>query len=351
MTERAIIEQATRLRRQREAHLVATIVRADGLRVGARMLLTQFRWMTSSASGVSLEAELSNTGWERTRDGAPFLMTCDAPDGDLCSAFGLDGEGPIEVLVERAGVPGRIDPLELAERCLRTQRRGAVATIIGGGKLGARVALLAGAEPSGELVDAELRAAMAEDCRQAIETGESGLRRHGDVECYVEAILPPPRLFVFGIGHDAAPIVQLARAIGWDVAVCAHEPRHATRTRFTQADEILVGSAADLAARVNECDRAVALVMSHRYELDRNNLGALAATRVRYIGVPGPRARTEKMLGELCLGLDDPRVHAPVGLDLGAQTAHEQALAIIAEIQAVLRQASAASPLPMRHAA
>lgn len=351
MTERAIIEQATRLRRQREAHLVATIVRAEGMRVGARMLLTQFRWITSSASGVSLEAELANTGWDRTRGGEPFLLHCDAPDGDLCSAFGLDGEGPVEVLVERAAGPGRIDPLEIAETCLRTQRRGAVATVIGGGKLGARVAVLSGADPTGEIADVALRAAMIDDCRRAIETGESRTNRHGDVEWYVEAILPPPRLYVFGIGHDAVPIVQLARAIGWDVAVCAHEPRHATRTRFSQADEILVGSAADLAARVDECDRAVALVMSHRYELDRDNLGALVGTRVRYIGVPGPRSRTEKMLGELCLGVDDPRIHAPVGLDLGAQTAHEQALAIIAEIQAVLRQASAVSPLPMRHAA
>jgi xanthine/CO dehydrogenase XdhC/CoxF family maturation factor len=351
MTERAIIDHATRLRREREAHLVATIVRAEGLRVGARMLLTQFRWMTSSSSGVSLESELANTGWDRTRHGETFVLRCEAPDGDLCSAFGLDGEGPVEILVERAGVPGRIDPLELSERCLRTQRRGAVATIIGGGKVGARVALIAGADPTGEIEDVAVRGAMIEDCRRAIECGESRTNHHGNVEWYVEAILPPPRIFVFGIGHDAAPIVQLARAIGWDVAVCAHEARHATRTRFPQADEILVGSAADLAARVDECDRAVALVMSHRYELDRDNLGALVGTRVRYIGVPGARGRTEKMLGELCLGLDDARIHAPVGLDLGAQTAHEQALAIIAEVQAVLRRAPAVSPLPLRHAA
>ena len=212
MTERAIIEQATRLRRQREVHLVATIVRADGLRVGARMLLTQFRWMTSSASGVSLESQLSNTGWDRTRDGEPFLMSCDAPDGDLCSAFGLDGEGPVEVLVERAGVPGRIDPLELADTCLRTQRRGAVATIIRGGKLGARIALLAGADPTGDIADPDLSAAMAADCRRAMATGESRTSRHGDVEWYVEAILPPPRLFVFGIGA-ALPWIVFGRMV------------------------------------------------------------------------------------------------------------------------------------------
>jgi xanthine/CO dehydrogenase XdhC/CoxF family maturation factor len=180
---------------------------------------------------------------------------------------------------------------------------------------------------------------MLDDARSALETGASGLRRYGSVE----AILPPPRLFIFGIGHDAVPIVQLARAVGWDVAVCAHEPRHATRSRFSAADEVLIGTAADLAARVDECDRAVALVMSHRYDLDRDNLGALLRTHVRYIGVPGPRARTLKMLGELGAP-DDARVHTPVGLDLGAQTAHEHALAIIAEIQAVLRDAPVVLP-------
>jgi xanthine/CO dehydrogenase XdhC/CoxF family maturation factor len=343
MTERAIIDQATRLRRQREPHLVAMIVRAEGRRGGARMLLTQFRWITSGSSGVSLEANLANTGWERTQHGEPFLLKCDAPDGDLCSAFGLDGEGEIEVLVERAGVPGRIDPLVIAERCLRSQRRGAVVTVIAGGKLGARVALVAGEDPVSDSLEPALAGAMLDDARSALETGFSGLRRYGDVEAYVEAILPPPRLFIFGIGHDAVPIVQLAHAIGWEVAVCAHEPRHATRSRFSTADEVLIGTAADLAARVDECDRAVALVMSHRHDLDRDNLAALLRTRARYIGVPGTRTRTLKMLNESG-SVEDPRLHAPVGLDLGAHTAHEHALAIIAEIQAVLRDAPVILP-------
>jgi xanthine/CO dehydrogenase XdhC/CoxF family maturation factor len=335
MSERAIIEQATRLRRQREPHLVAMIVRAEGRRAGARMLLTQFRWITSSASGVSLEADLANAGWTRTQSGEPFLLHCDALAGDLCSVFGLDGEGVVEVLVERAGVAGRIDPLEVAAQCLHTQRRGAVVTVIGGSKLGTRVALVAGEEPYGDVMEPALRAAMIDDLRSAVETGQSGLRRYGAIEAYVEAILPPPRLFVFGTGNDAVPIVQLARTIGWDVAVCAHEPRNATRQRFSNADEVLIGTAADLAARVDECDRAVALVMSHRYDLDRENLRALVRTKCRYIGVPGARDRSTRMRKELGLA-DDPRIHGPVGLDLGVETAHEHALAIIAEIQSVL---------------
>ena len=171
---------------------------------------------------------------------------------------------------------------------------------------------------------------------------------------FIEAILPPPRVFVFGIGYDAVPIVQLVHAIGWDVAVCAHEQRHATRSRFTQADEVLVGTAADLAARVDECDRAVCLVMSHRYELDRDNLGVLAGTRARYIGVLGPRQRTvADAVGPVPRRLRRSAAARARRLDLGAETSHEQALAIIAEIQAVLaprsgRQPPAGSPRPRR---
>jgi xanthine/CO dehydrogenase XdhC/CoxF family maturation factor len=338
MTERTIIEQATRLRRRREPFLVAMVVRADGPRAGARMLLTRFRWITGSASGVSLEADLANTGWMRTSDGEPFVLRCEATDGELCAAFGLDGEDTVDIFVERSGAPGRIDPLELAERCLHTQRRGAVVTITGGGRLGARVALVAGEDPQCDPLDPALRGAMLDDARSALETGESRARRYGDVDAFVEAIVPPPCLFIFGTGHDAIPIVELAHAIGWDVAVCAHEVRHATRQRFCRAD-VLVGAARDLATRIDDCDRAVALVMAHRYDLDRDNLGALLDTEARYIGVLGPSARAARMAGELCLGHPDPRVHAPTGLLLGAETAHEHALAIIAEIQAVLRRA------------
>ena len=209
--------------------------------------------------------------------------------------------------------------------------------------------MVAGEDPVGEMDQPGLRGAMIDDCRHALETGESALQRYGNVECYVEAIRPAAAVHLRhrprrGAHRPARARDRLGRRGG-----APDQPRHASR--FSQADEVLVGTAADLAARVDECDRAVCLVMSHRYELDRDNLGVLLGTHAHYIGVPGPRHRTAKMLEELCLGTyDDPRLRAPVGLDLGAETAHEQALAIIAEIQAVLRHAPAVSHLPVRHA-
>jgi len=349
MTERSIVEAAARLRRQREPYLVATVVNVRGSayrRPGARMLLTQFRWIAGSVSGGCLEGDISHKGWWRTQHGEPVVVTYDsrlpdAPDDDdVRAAFGLGCDGIVEVMLERAGAPGRVDPLELAHQARVAQRRAAIFTVFRGGQVGARLALIAGGEPFGELCD---EPEMIRDARAAIETGESRVRTYGDVEAFVEAIVPPHRVFVFGTGHDAVPFVQLARTIGWDVVVCAPKPRVATRERFVIADEVIAGMPGELAARVDACDRAVAVVMGHDYELDRRHVGMLLATRARYIGVLGPRARTARMLGELGLATDDPRIHAPIGLALGAETPQEIALATVAEIQAVLRCATATS--------
>lgn len=355
--ERSIIDAAARLRRAREPHLVATVVRVLGAayrRPGARMLLTQFRWISGSLSGGSLEDDIATKGWALTRSGEPIVITYDgrAPvglDQDTRAAFGLGCDGAISVMLERAGTPGRIDPLEFAAECVRRQRRGAIVTAIRseapGIRMGARVALIAGDEPRGDRIDVALRAGMIADARAAIATGESCNRTYrsdsGNVDVFVEAILPPPRVFVFGASHEAVPLVTIAKSLGWDVSVCAGEERVSMRQRFAAADEILVGTPSELAARIDECDRAVAVVMGHDYAADKASLTMLIGTRARYIGVLGPRARTQRILSEVGLGLHlDSRIHSPLGLEMGAETPQEVALAITAEIQAELSRVS-----------
>lgn len=353
--ERSIIDAAARLRRTREPHVVATVVRVTGTayrRPGARMLLTQFRWITGSVSGGSLDGDIASKAWSQTRNGEPVFVTYDSRmphSADECddvrAAFGLGCDGVVEVMLERAGTPGRVDPLEVADRCIQKQRRGAVVTVIRseapGIRPGMRVAVIDGSEAEGDRFDAALRAGMIADARAAVVTGESRHRTYrsdlGNVDVFVEAIVPPPRVFVFGTGHDAVPVVTMLKQVGWDVCVCTDDTRMSIRQRFTNADEILVGSHAELAARIDQSERAIALVMSHHYETDRANLGMLVATHCKYIGVLGARARTQRMLAELGLGIyTDTRIHAPVGLPIGADTPHEVALAIAAEIQSFI---------------
>lgn len=362
MTDRSIVEAAARLRRHGEPYLVATVVSVHGSayrRPGARMILTRFRWVAGSVSGGCLEGDISEKGWWRTRDGSPVLVTYDpsepnCDDDDIRSAFGLGCDGVVEVLLERTGLTGRIDALEFASRCLRAQKRGAIATVFrsdsSGIRVGARVALAANGELEQEAdpIDEHVRTLMAADMREVIASGVSVNRSYaapgGTIDALIEAVLPPPRLFLCGTGHDAVPVAQLAHAMGWDVVVCTSQTRFSTRERFGMADEVLVGEPAEIAARVAQSDRAVGIVMNHDLDRDRESLQMLLGTKLGYIGVLGPRARTRRLLSELGADDEDPRVHGPIGIDIGQQTPQEIALAIVAELQAVMTGTAEARP-------
>ncbi len=366
MTERSIVEAAARLRRNGEPYLVATVVCVTGAgfrRPGARMILSRFRWVAGQVSGGCLEGDISSKGWSLTRDGATALLRYDSTtdelgtangndDDDIRSAFGLGCDGVVEVLLERAGTAGRTDALEFAARCLRDHKRGVVATVFRsdapGITIGARLAQIADGslEDAAGTLDDRVREQIATDMREVMASGHSANRSYaaggGTIDVLIEAVLPPPRLFLCGTGHDAVPIATLARTMGWDVIVCSSEAKYSTRERFAMADEVLVGSPAELAARIGQSDRAVAVVMNHDADRDRESLAMLLGTKLQYIGVLGPRNRTRRLLRELAIDDEDPRVVGPIGLDLGAETPAELALAIVAELQAIVAGTSIA---------
>lgn len=359
MTERSIVEAASRLRRHGEPYLVATVVSVHGSayrRPGARMILTRFRWVAGTVSGGSLEGDISNQAWWRTRDGQPLLLTYgpdheQSEDDDIRSAFGLGCDGVVEVLLERVGTPGRIDALELANRCFKAQRRGAVATIFRSDnpaiRIGGRLGLVDGSEVEVESevaasLDEHVRSLLEADLRAAIASGGSLGRSYatasGTIEAFVEAVLPPMRLFLCGTGHDAVPVAQLARTLGWDVCVYASQPRFSTRERFSMATEV-VTDADELRTRIAQSERAVGIVMTHDPARDREQLAMLLATDLDVIGILGPPARAQRLATELGLAAMDPRIRA-VGLTLGAETPQEIAMAMIGELQAALVQAA-----------
>jgi xanthine/CO dehydrogenase XdhC/CoxF family maturation factor len=102
-------------------------------------------------------------------------------------------------------------------------------------------------------------------------------------------------------------------------------------------ERILLSSPTEADAGVERANCDAAVVMSHNYDQDVMHLRALLAAGVAYIGVLGPRRRTQRMLEELGVSAKDAAsLHAPAGLDIGAETANEIALAIVAEVQAVM---------------
>jgi xanthine/CO dehydrogenase XdhC/CoxF family maturation factor len=319
------------------------------------MLIATDRWVSGCVSGGCLEDDIARKAWWRTESG-PALVSYDstiAPDADpdeVREGFGLGCGGIVDILLERWSPANRLDPLELAARSTQTQQRCAVATVfrseMAAVGVGTRVALI-GSEP--ELAGAELPSAVRDEIvtglHAVVTHGRSAslaiVTPHGAFDVLLEAVRPPPRVFVFGAGHDVIPLVQLTRLLGWEVVLCTKRARNSMLDGIAVADEVVVGAPAEIASRIRATDRAFALVMNHSLETDRECLEMLLGTHISYIGVLGPRARTRRLLSSLEVGERDPRIHAPVGLELGAETPAEIALAIVGEIQATLAHAPA----------
>jgi xanthine/CO dehydrogenase XdhC/CoxF family maturation factor len=161
----------------------------------------------------------------------------------------------------------------------------------------------------------------------------------GRVQALVEAVRPPTPLVIFGAGHDAVPLVRAAKQLGWHVTVADRRPGYAKADRFPLAD-VVVGDELDtLVQKVNVTPDTVAVVMMHHYPDDRVLIEKLLVSPARYVGALGPRARTERILSESGRTFSSEqleRLHAPVGLDIGAEGPEQVALAVVAEIVAAL---------------
>ena len=355
--EKTLVRAASELRRARTPALVATVVRVRGSayrRPGARMLVADDRQLAGSVSGGCLERDLLSKGAWRMRNGDFALVTYDSSVHDDAGwAFGLGCGGVVDVLLERLDADPRTDPLRFIARCLSGQQRGAIVTVFRSAArripAGSRLCVAEDTFAASPCFDGGMRERLGADALHALRTGETRVREYktqdGLVEALVEAIVPPPTLFVLGAGQDAVPVAETARILGWDVVVWEPQARFATRARFAMADVVLGESLAKLRERVNACATAAAVVMGHNYEQDGAALEMLLGSHATYIGVLGPRRRTLKMLSERKLddALTDERLHSPIGLDLGAESPAEIAIAALAEVKAELARTAATS--------
>jgi xanthine/CO dehydrogenase XdhC/CoxF family maturation factor len=214
---------------------------------------------------------------------------------------------------------------------------------------GARLFIDENGDISREKLSERVAAALESEARVLSLRGETSGARTYDVDgravkVFVETLLPPVPLIVFGAGHDALPIVELARSLGWQTEVVDPQVRPASLSRFAMADRVTLSRPEDVGSQVRITPRTLTLLMSHNYSHDIELLKFLLASPALYIGVMGPRKRTERMLNELATDEDTSRLdegdmtrlYSPAGLDIGANSPAEIALSIIAEMRAVL---------------
>jgi xanthine/CO dehydrogenase XdhC/CoxF family maturation factor len=338
---------------------IATIVKVSGStyrRPGARMLITLEGERIGSISGGCLENDVFERAQKVIASGQPLLVNYDTTsDNDIVWGLGLGCKGMVQVLIERLTPENEFNPMTFLAECLHRREVGVLATIFHiEGQIKAHVGTHLMLHQDGTIFsnieDADLSADILEDVREVLDKNSSQVKlyplRGGKAEVFLEAIHPPVSLVIFGAGDDAIPVVRLAKELGWYVTVIDSRPANATSERFPSADEVILSRPEIVNETVEIDNRTVAVVMTHNYLHDLEILKILLPSPVQYLGILGPKRRTEQLLLELQeqgIKLTEAqlhRLHGPVGLDIGADTPEAIALSIVAEIHAVLANRS-----------
>ena len=350
MELRHILERTASDRDDQAVLATLVDVKGSGYRLaGARMLIDGEGKSVGTVSGGCLEADILERSKEVRQSGKPTVVSYDTTK-DVGSVFGLGMgcRGVVRVLLESTR---NNHALDFIRTCFARREKGAITTLISKtGNVDLEIASRIFSLPSGKInqfaqlnglsmsVSRDAAAAVRENRSRSMVYRETA----GSMEFFHEVINPPTALLIFGAGHDAVPLAKLAANLGWKVSVIDHRPAWAAAERFPDADEIIVSRPEMIADDVFTDVNSVAVVMNHNYDADRAIMGRLLGSTCRYIGMLGPKDRTGKLLDQLREEgqvLNDARLeslYAPVGLDIGATTPEGIALAIVAEIQAVL---------------
>jgi xanthine dehydrogenase accessory factor len=323
-----------------EKAILATVVDVQGSgyrRPGARMLIDAEGYAVGTVSGGCLEADVLERAKKVLATDEATVITYDTTkDENSVFGLGMGCRGVVRILLEP--IEKESDFFTFVSDCLNRREDCRAATLINPKqtdlKIGARLFHDETKFFSRDFsADQILEANDLFEKSSAIETSSFG-------EIFFETIKPPLKLLLFGAGYDALPLARFAKELGWRVTAIDHRPAYANSERLPDADEIIVANVAEIGDAVFADENSVAVIMTHNYDRDREILRRLLDSNCRYVGALGPKKRTEKLLAEIGGNFTNERLgrlHAPVGLDIGADSPEAIALAIVAEIQAVLK--------------
>ncbi len=334
---------------------LAAVVHVDGSsyrRPGARMMVTDDGELTGAISGGCLEGDALRKAMLVLSQQQSKLITYDTSDeGDAAIGIQLGCEGVIQVLFEPINPNNKNNPIQLLRKAVALRQQSVLVTLFSlqdkkNKQSGTCLLMEANGNISGEIPFAELQDAVMEDVHLAMQQQSSLFKNYQHkniaVTAFIEFLQPPVSLVIVGAGNDAVPMMQIADTLGWKVTVVDGRGTHAKPERFTAACQVLVSKPEKVVEQIAIDSQTVFVMMTHNYNYDLAMLKVLLQRKVIYIGMLGPKKKLERMLDELRdngIVLTDEQlnsIYGPVGLEIGAETAEEIALSIIAEIKAVL---------------
>jgi xanthine dehydrogenase accessory factor len=325
-----ILNEVRRWLREGRTVALATLLayeRSSPRMPGAAMAVNDRGEVAGSVSGGCVEGDLYERLQTVLRTGEPGVVDYGISD-EQGFAVGLSCGGTIHVFVERLPVS--------APWLDHAAAPGAIATVVRGPAAGARLAVTE-TQVEGGTGDPSLDAAVTAAARDMLAHGRTGLTSDG--AAFVLSRVPPARLFVFGAVEFSRALAMAGRLLGYHVVVADARPVFATADRFPEADEVVCRWPHEVLEEAGLGPRDAVCVLTHDLKFDVPALKVALRSPVGYVGALGSRRtqarRREALLAEGLRAEELDRVAAPIGLDIGADTPAEFAVAVLAEIVAL----------------
>lgn len=349
---RAIIDTYNSIDKEKTRAALATVVRVEGSsyrRTGARMLVMDDGLWVGGISGGCLEGDALKRARFAIARSESTLITYDTTEDDEHQiGVGLGCNGIIDVLFTPLNYANNKNPVEILKSCMESRRKTHVLVTITGLKnirfdnlKSGDVIEYDGLESLHNIQDEKLKLNVNQAIENQIIIGKSApvklaVEQAKKMEIFIEILPPEIHLVLMGNQYDVYPLTRLIKEMGWRVTIVAN-PLKVNSKISSIADKIVLPE--NFTDILFDNHTAIVL-MSHDYKTDKYNLPKALKTNSPFIGMLGPRVRSEKIFIELATeGLtisetNFERIHAPVGLDIGAVSPEEIALSLIAEVRA-----------------
>jgi xanthine/CO dehydrogenase XdhC/CoxF family maturation factor len=333
-----ILDRVLLLAREGRPAALAIVTRIRGSayrRPGAKLLVEDDGSLLGGVSGGCLEEDVRQVGLEVIRSGVSRVRHYETGGDDTrVWGLGLGCDGQVDVAVQPVTVAAVQATWGRVRGLLDQDFPFALSTVVEDGAAAQALAVGESGRLAGGLEDAGAEAEAEAAAAASLRTRRSSLHPAGSRTVFTEVLVPPPNLLVCGAGDDARPLAAFAAAVGFRVFVADHREAYLTAARFPAARRLLPLRPDQESGELPASGRTLAVVMTHSLKRDTEWVRRLVATDVPYVGVLGPRPRTEKMASGLG-ARERARLFGPVGLDLGADGPEQVALSILAELLAV----------------
>ncbi|QXJ37129.1 putative xanthine dehydrogenase subunit A [Parageobacillus caldoxylosilyticus] len=344
----AIKKELERCKKEGLSGVLGTIISTEGStyqKTGAKCFISEDRRLTGLLSGGCVESDIIEHAMKVLETGKPTVVHYDFyGDDDIVWGLGVGCNGKMNIFLQPYLPVKQPEKAAIIDRYFSDSLQKTLHTVTivkaKDESLEGKMWVIDGAFGNNNL-PISLHEIAADYMRRKrnLKNGVVYLGGEQDLYVYYESTSPPPHLIVFGAGPDAIPLVKMAKNLKWLVTVLDYRPSYCNEQNFPDADFIHVYPSGSV-PNISLYENSYVVIMTHNFLHDREILESILNSDAAYIGLLGPRKRTDRLIATsntLISNENVRRIHSPIGLDIGAKTPEEIALSILAEIMMVYR--------------